>query len=442
MRIGFAERDITPAVGKQMPGGSHVLTATKPARGKLLAVAAAFESDDGAVILVSTDMLHMSDVFADGVRDRISAATGVGRERIMVCATHSHTAGATDHPIWDCPADPEVAALTADGMVGAATEAFAQRAEGGFGVGVGEDARYGFCRDYYMADTGNIKTNPGFERPIVRPADVPDSSVNVLRAEDGAGNIVGFIVNYANHPDCHGGSQNKDRFSADYPGALRRTLKRIYGEDVKVLFFNGSAADINCYDFIGKRHFGYCGGTKNAPEAIGAGLASTVAEINGSITLTEDYRTGAGFGTVHVTARKPTAEQIAWAHEVMKNPEAYSYSDRGYAADYVIPYTEDFLDIPVYTLRLGPWAIVGLPGEVYTVIGRSIKEQSPFAHTLIFELANGVCGGYFTPPHIQASPETYAAKIFRGNGYTGPDTADKLVKEALRQLTELKNNET
>ena len=143
-----------------------------------------------------------------------------------------------------------------------------------------------------------------------------------------------------------------------------------------------------------------------------------------------------------MTARKPTAEQIAWAHEVMKNPEAYSYSDRGYAADYVIPYTEDFLDIPVYTLRLGPWAIVGLPGEVYTVIGRSIKEQSPFAHTLIFELANGVCGGYFTPPHIQASPETYAAKIFRGNGYTGPDTADKLVKEALRQLTELKNNET
>jgi len=441
MRIGFAERDITPAIGKQMPGGSHVLTATKPARGKLLAVAAAFESDDGAVILVSTDMLHMSDVFANDVRDRISVATGVGRERVMVCATHSHTAGATDHPIWDCPADPEVAVLTANGMVEAATEAFFCRAEGGFGVGVGEDARYGFCRDNYMADTGNIKTNPGYERPIVRPADVPDSSVNVLRAEDGAGNIVGFIVNYANHPDCHGSSRNKDRFSADYPGALRRTLKRIYGEDVKVLFFNGSAADINCYDFIGKRHFGYCGGTKNAPEAIGAGLASTVAGINGSITLTEDHRTGAGFGMVHVTARKPTAEQVAWAHEVMKNPESYSYSDRGYAADYVIPYTEDFLDIPVYTLRLGPWAIVGLPGEVYTVIGRNIKERSPFLHTLIFELANGVCGGYFTPAHIQASPESYAAQIFRGNGYTGPETADKLVEEALRQLTELKNNE-
>ena len=440
MLLGFAEKDITPALGKLIPGNVHFYTAKQPPRGKLLATAAAFEGQGGALILVSIDMLHMSDAFAQSLRERIVNATGVPLERVMVCATHAHTAGALGHAVWDCPADPEVAALTANGAVEAAAEAYATRSEGSFGVAVGEERRYSFCRDYYMADTGNIKTNPGYKRPIVAPVDVPDYSVNVLRAEDADGRIRGFIVNYANHPDCHGSEVNKDRFSADYPGAMRRTLKRIYGEDVQVLFFNGTAGDINCYDFIGKRHLSYLGGTRNAPEAIGAGLGSTVADINNDITLTADHRVDGCCGTVRVSARKPTDAQIAWAHEVMKNPDAYSYIDRGYAADYVIPYDEDSLDIPVYTLRLGPWAIVGLPGEVYTVIGRSIKERSPFEHTLVFELANG-CQGYFTPPHIQASPESYAATIFRGNGYTGPDAAEKLATEALRQLNLLKNNE-
>ena len=49
MRIGFAEYDITPPLDKQMPGGTHVMVATQPPRGKLLATGAlptkAFEYD-------------------------------------------------------------------------------------------------------------------------------------------------------------------------------------------------------------------------------------------------------------------------------------------------------------------------------------------------------------------------------------------------------------
>ena len=127
MKIGFAQKDITPAIGKQMPGGAHVLTATKPPRGKLLATAAAFEENGEAVLLVSIDMLHMSDAFAADVRARIAAATGIPCERVMLCATHSHTAGAMGHSIWDCPADHEVAALTANGAAEAAREAFETR---------------------------------------------------------------------------------------------------------------------------------------------------------------------------------------------------------------------------------------------------------------------------------------------------------------------------
>ncbi len=436
MRIGFAEYDITPPLGKQMPGGTHVMVATQPPRGKLLATAAVFEAGDEQVLLVSVDMLHMRTAFADSVRARIASETGVPLDHVMVCATHAHTAGALDYAIWDCPADDEVVALTAKGMVEAAKSAMANRTEGGFGVGLGEERRYSFCRDYYMGDTGTIRTNPGYKRPIVRPVEVPDYSVNVMRAEDAEGNILAFIVNYANHPDCHGGAVNKDRFSADYPGALRRTLKRVYGEEVKVLFFNGTAGDINCIDFMGKRHLSYYGGRKNAPEAIGAGLGATVIDINNDITLTEEHRLGAATDTVRVSARKPSAEQIAWAHEVMKDPEAYSFADRGYAADYVIPYDEDYLDVPVYALRVGPWAIVGLPGEIFTVIGRGIKERSPFKNTLVFELANG-CFGYFTPKHIQESPEAYEATIFRCNGYTGPETAQKLEEKALELLHRL-----
>ena len=41
---------------------------------------------------------------------------------------------------------------------------------------------------------------------------------------------------------------------------------------------------------------------------------------------------------------------------------------------------------------IGDIAIVGVPGEFFTVLGQEIKRRSPFRYTYVFELANDYIG--------------------------------------------------
>ena len=439
LRVGFSEFDITPPVGKLMPGGFTGCLTTEPARGKLLVTAAAFEVDGNPLILVSADTLSIQISTCDRIRNRISEATGVPFDRILVDATHTHTGGQTDYQLWLCPPDLEVASLTEEGIVGAAIDAYGKLSDAAIGTGKGEEKRYSFCRDIHLTD-GSIKMNPSraHRELMVAPVDTPDYSVNVMRIDSAEGDVRGFIVNYANHPDCH--QKNKKSFSADFPGALRRGLKRVYGEDVFVLFFNGTCGDVNCIDWLGTTSDSYYGGTKNAPEAIGAGLTSTVVEINADIKADNFAPDIAAISKNIVLARRyKTEADYAWAQEIAKDMASHSSMERAFATEYLEDDGDVSPEIPfeIHTIRLGDWAIVGLPSEIFTEIGRRIKEGSPFKNTVVFELANGT-HGYISTKILQEST-AYEAKVSKYNACTAKDSADRIVKAALCQLEELKN---
>jgi hypothetical protein len=439
LKVGFSEFDITPPVGKLIPGGFTACLTSEPARGKLLVTAAAFEVDGNPLILVSADTLSIQISTCDRIRRRISEATGVPFDRILVGATHTHTGGQTDYQLWLCPPDLEVASLTEEGIVSAAREAYGKLADAAIGTAKGEESRYSFCRDIRMTD-GSITMNPNraHRELMIAPIVTPDYSVNVMRIDSAEGEVRGFIVNYANHPDCH--AKNKKSFSADFPGALRRGLKRVYGEDVFVLFFNGTAGDINCIDWLGTTSDSYYGGTKNAPEAIGAGLTSTVVGINANIKADNAApKIEAISKEIVLTRRYKTTEDFAWAQQIAKDMDSHSAKERAFATEYLEDDGDVSPEIPfeIHTVLLGDWAIVGLPSEIFTEIGYRIKASSPFENTLIFELANGT-HGYISTKVIQEST-AYEAKVSKYNACTAKDSADRIVEATLRQLEELKN---
>ncbi len=439
LRVGFSEFDITPPVGKLIPGGFEPCLTSEPARGKLLATAAAFTVDGNGLILVSADTLSIHCDTADRIRRRISDSTGVPLDRILVGATHTHTGGQTDYQLWLCPPDYEVASMTEDGIVAAAISAYNNMRSAMIGTGAGKEDRYSFCRDIRMTD-GSIKMNPSRAHPelMVAPISTPDYSVNVMRIDSDGGEVRGFIVNYANHPDCH--AKNKKSFSADFPGALRRGLKRVYGEDVFVLFFNGTAGDINCIDWLGTTSDSYYGGTKNAPEAIGAGLCSTVVEINADINADNSAPEIASISKSIVLARRyKTDEDYKWAQEIAKDMASHDSKSRAFATEYLESddNVSPEIGFEIHTIRLGDWAIVGLPSEIFTEIGYRIKTASPFENTLIFELANGT-HGYIATKTVHEST-AYESKVSKVNACTAKDSADRIVKAALAQLKELKN---
>ena len=76
-------------------------------------------------------------------------------------------------------------------------------------------------------------------------------------------------------------------------------------------------------------------------------------------------------------------------------------------------------------------AWVSLPGEIFIELGLAIKQDSPFPHTIIAELANGSIG--YIPSrraYAQGNYEVVSARCAEGSG-------ERLVDAAVKLLTEL-----
>ncbi len=441
MRAGFAEVDITPKPGN-MPGQFSIFKSTEGTIGGLFANAAAFTSGENSVILVSVDALFVSVEQTNEIRKSVFEATGVPCKNILVAATHTHTGGPVCIKTWGTPADHEGAKLTTRGIIEAAISAWNNRQTVKIGTGKTYDTRFSFNRDYCM-DDGFIRTNVGYAKaPNIRGrAGGVDYAVNVMRVDDMSGKAKCFVVNYANHPDNEPFPRNK--YSADYIGYMRRELKRIYGDDVIVLYFNGTAGDINAADFWHKTDVFYRSEGKNSPKYIGEGIAEDVVNMN-IVADTEDMFISAVSKEYTVKTRKPTETNLAWAASVKDKMET------GELRDYEEAYAETYLsydeaewpeteEMEIHTIRLGPWTIVGLGGEIYTDIGLRIKRDSPYENTLVFSLTNG--GHGYVPTDYILDSKAYTAKWGRYIAYVGYGTADTLVEKSVEQLADMKKEE-
>lgn len=448
MLAGFAEIEFTPKSGNR-PGGFTPSYAEGKDENGLFSNVAAFTSNGETVILISMDVLSFHAEYCNAMRKRINEATGVPEKNILIAAIHTHSSTPVEYQLWLCPPDKEITDMIADKTVNAAIEAFNNRTEAKLGVGQTFNNKYNFCRDFYLTN-GDLAMNPGYDREdIVAPASDPDHTVNVMRVDDAEGNVKCFIVNYANHPCCHESRpEYKSAFSADFPGYLRSALKKKYGEDVKVLFFTGPAGDVNAFDYMygttkkfSKSSKEYIPNISQRKE-IGEALAADVEELNPRIFSTFDNPLIQSKSELHAAVRrKKTPEMIAWAKESeeMAKTQEISTRRRAFMSEYLYDddsAVPDTVDLEIHTIQIGPWAIVGLPGEIFTEIGKKIKANSPYPYTLVFELANGT-NGYISPDYVQDTT-VYEAKFSKYNSFTGKGTADLLVNESVRMLNELK----
>jgi hypothetical protein len=246
------------------------------------------------------------------------------------------------------------------------------------------------------------------------------------------------MVNFANHPDTNGGRE-RNKFCADWPGFMRIALKQRYGEDVVVLFFNGCCGDVNHWDFLNKTcRTGHCAPGVVTPEVIGLGMADTIIKaIDSGMTSTADETVSALATPITVKRRQITDAERAWAADVLERakteyPVVWEY---GTAMAYVdgsknVPETEEFV---VTGYRVGPWGMIAMPGEMYTAVGRSIKEGSPFTHTVPVELANGH-HGYVIPDSVRENG-SYEGRF--SSGTTGFGAMDAIVKGSIDTLKNL-----
>jgi hypothetical protein len=105
----------------------------------------------------------------------------------------------------------------------------------------------------------------------------------------------------------------------------------------------------------------------------------------------------------------------------------------GYTAELLIGERREVLETEaeVTAIRLGDAAVVALPGEPFTSVGRAIRERSPVRHTMVLGYAGGYIG--YVPDRGAYESGGYEALV----SWLEPAAADILVDAAARLLAEL-----
>jgi hypothetical protein len=275
------------------------------------------------------------------------------------------------------------------------------------GYGVAEAPGIAFVRRFRMAD-GSVKTNPGVNNPeIVAPIGDVDERVGVLRFDRENDTVV--LVNFGCHPDVVGGC----KISADWPGFVRSTVEKAL-DNVKCVFFNAAEGDVNHVNvhptggFLNDMFMDFDDVARGYGHAryMGRVIAGGVLQIFDKVKYVDIDSLVSVRKVLDIPSNKPTPEQLPEAYRIKKLHDEGRDSELPYSGMMLttvvaeacrmvrLENAPDTFDMTLSGIKLGPVAIVGIPGEPFTGIGRGIKDTEGFDMILHVCCANGH-EGYF-----------------------------------------------
>jgi hypothetical protein len=407
-RAGFAERDITPAIGSEQPGGygkSYHKVLHDPCKVR----ASVFDDGRNRVALVGIDALGINRVTVENVRRRIAAKTGMTGTAVLIGASHSHSSGPL---VWVMPGeydhapdfvkklayghttcvDPKYVARVEDAIVDAVCAAHDGRVAAKAAVGRGEERTVAFNRRFKTRD-GRTITHPGQGNPdILEPAGPADPEVGVIGVWDETGNLLGCVVNFA----CHA-TTNPGGISANYVYYLERVIQGYYGKDAVVVFLNGASGDVTQVDNRSSyrnpppEQWVQLVGGKVGAEALK--VLFTIQPAAGVLVPVESKAT-----VLTVARRVPAPERVAAAAEVVKrDPKKTDPTEWTFAKEVVLLDAklkkEPTAEAEVQAVQVGPAVFLTTPAEYFCRFGLEQKAASGFPFTFPVSLANG-CVGY------------------------------------------------
>lgn len=283
----------------------------------------------------------------------LTEQTGVSKEKIFLCATHTH--GVTPLSLVEFKGKRKQAKCRAwyeqikKAMLSAIQEAQANMEPARYGYG--EGASYiNVNRDLIIGEKAVLGHN--FERPS-------DKTIRMVRVENLQGKTIAMIVNYACHAVVTNGCMQglSSGITGDLPG---RTCAKLESdpENGIVIWCSGAAGDQNprlmAQQYVGKNQ-------KGKPIRKNLGQAAlTVLDYLSDEHARDILRTNEGIVCMETDAGLFGAELSA--------PVLTSEGETPYI-------------LRLWTL--GNIAFQGISCEIVTTIGKAVRETSPYPHTIL-----------------------------------------------------------
>ncbi len=444
---GAASVDITPPA-EMLPviqnGGfleARAASVVDPLHARCLAFA---DGDERLAICIVDSCMVPLDV-CDRAKALAAERCGIARDRVLVAATHTHSAPSVMGFCLGTRADPAYTAMLPGKIAEAVAAAFDRLAPAQIGWARADAGDFTHCRrwvrhpdklldDPFGEPTVRANMHPGHGSPdTTGPSGPADPWLSLLSVQHADGRPLALLANFSMHYfSGHPG------LSADYFGAYADAMAgRLAPDDAAFVaaMSQGTSGDLWRGDYS----------QPSRKEQSMAEYAAAMADITTAALADTEHRREGGLAMAErrftLGRRTPDPARLAWARAVLDKMEAEGARPRNkpevYAEQAVYLHENPSEEIVVQGLRLGGVGIAAMPNEVYALTGLKVRALSPLERSFTIELANGA-SGYIPPPeqHALGGYNTWPARTAGLEVEAEPkilDAAIELLEEASGQ---------
>ena len=394
--------------------------------------------DDGStrVAIVVVDICVMPRDLIDRAKQLAGERTGIPADRMLISATHTHSAPSVMSALGS-NADPDYVEYL-PGRIAEGIRLAAGRLEPAqIGWTVTAAAEHTHSRRWIMRPDqigidpfgelhDRAKMCPGYADPLaVGPAGPVDADLTLLSIRSPDGRPIALLANYGMH------YFHDSPISAGYYGRFARKISKLIDPDGSRPEFMAAMSQGTSGDQM------YMDYSRAKPELDIDSYTDAVARVAFDAYRKIEYRDWVPLAMAETVLplgrRVPDEEQLSKAQETLA-----AMGDRGpknrpeiFARELVYLTEDPTAELRLQALRIGELGVTAIPCEVYGITGLKIKAKSPLAHTFNVTLANGVEG--YIPPAEQHSLGGYSTWEARTAGLEEPAEA-KIVETLLGML--------
>jgi hypothetical protein len=393
LRAGAARIDYTPR-GAQLPGNFNGVL------DPIFVRAVVLDNGSTRAALVAIDAGAIPTALYAKVSARAAAELKIPPNQLLMSASHTHS---VPFRLDDGVEEIVLRALrtAASGL---------QPARLAWGTGV---SYINVNRDRIDPKTGRWWEGPNYEG-------TSDKTVAVVRIATPAGKPIAVYYNYAVHGVITG---TLDMISGDIPGAASRYVEESLGDEAVVLWTSGAAGDQNpiyfdqTYELRDIRIADYAKRGEDISNAMPPG-GQGLDRSNPRVRLLMDQQK-----RMNETLGQMLGEEVLHVLRERLEDSAADATLRGALASFACPARQrtdsgragnagTYVDagevtIGLGALRIGDVYVGAVDAEVYNAIAQRLKRESPFKHTMMVTLTNGMAQTGYIP-----SDDAFGRNVF------------------------------
>ncbi|MBI5774386.1 MAG: hypothetical protein HZA89_11665 [Verrucomicrobia bacterium] len=414
-RAGAAAIDITPANFPVIVNGGFLEKQATKANDRLHARALVFDDGKTRVAICVVDTCMMMRELIDNAKALASKTTGIPTGRMLVSATHTHSAPAamaclgtsldTNYARW------------LPGKIAEAIEAAAKKLQPArVGWAVVPAWEFTNCRrwirrpdklitDPFGVVSARANMHPGYLNPdAIGPSGPVDPDLSILSVQTRDGRPLALLANFSMHYFGAG------PVSADYFGKFADGIGKHVGvregESFVGIMSQGTSGDSHWMDYSREKR-------NITSDQYAEGLMKLATEACAKIQHHDSAPLAMAEAKLKLRRRVADESRLAWARKIVDamGDRIPANQPEVYAREQVLIAAAPERELKLQALRIGELGITAIPNEVYAITGLKLKAQSPLRPTFNIELANG-SEGYIPPPeqHALGGYTTWAAR--------------------------------